>query len=531
MLEGITEQAWIELARELIPAGQPAAENPLDPDLPSGREEGVALVVAEKLRAMDFDVRLAAKTAGRPNVIGVWSGGDGPSLILNDHLDTYPAGDPAAWTMTDGKPYSPTRHGDRLYSRGTSDTRGNLACTLLAVKALRDAGVALKGTLQCVYTVDEEKNGPDGSIYLLDEYGLKGDFEITCEPTGWTKPDGSWGMGIAIANSGNFLVKIETRGTKTHIWRPDTGVNAVAKMARLLAALETMTFGHESPTLYGGTPPMVTVVRIGAGVPGEMQFTPDRCAAVLAVVGIVPGMTQDSVMADINASWRPRRRRTPTCGRPRSLSQRAVRPRHRRAGPGRAAGRCLAPGLPRHPRRGAADLSQERLQRHDPLCRTRHSRHHLRPRRGRLAADQRIYRRSEIRRRDQDPGADDPQHPRRSSGLRRARMTNLALVLRDTLRHRRDDGTALRPRFGISIERLLTVATVAALLAAWFVLTRWHLVNPLFLPAPEAVWDAFVTTATSGYQGSRLDQHVLASLERVLAGWALACVVGIPPAS
>ena len=300
VLEGITEQAWIELARELIPAGQPAAENPLDPDLPSGREEGVALVVAEKLRAMNLDVSLVAKTAGRPNVIGVWSGGDGPSLILNDHLDTYPAGDPAAWTMTDGKPYSPTRHGDRLYSRGTSDTRGNLACTLLAVKALRDAGIAVNGTLQCVYTVDEEKNGPDGSIYLLDDYGLKGDFEITCEPTGWTKPDGSWGMGIAIANSGNFLVKIETRGTKTHIWRPDTGVNAVSGMGRVLAALENMTFGHESPTLYGGTPPMVTVVRIGAGVPGEMQFTPDHCVAVLAVVGIVPGMTQDSVMADIN---------------------------------------------------------------------------------------------------------------------------------------------------------------------------------------------------------------------------------------
>lgn len=300
VLEGITEQAWIELARELIPAGQPAAENPLDPDLPSGREEGVALVVAEKLRAMNLDVSLVAKTAGRPNVIGVWSGGDGPSLILNDHLDTYPAGDPAAWTMTDGKPYSPTRHGDRLYSRGTSDTRGNLACTLLAVKALRDAGIDVNGTLQCVYTVDEEKNGPDGSIYLLDDYGLKGDFEITCEPTGWTKPDGSWGMGIAIANSGNFLVKIETRGTKTHIWRPDTGINAVSGMGRVLAALENMTFGHESPALYGGTPPMVTVVRIGAGVPGEMQFTPDHCVAVLAVVGIVPGMTQDSVMADIN---------------------------------------------------------------------------------------------------------------------------------------------------------------------------------------------------------------------------------------
>lgn len=301
VLERITEQAWLDLAQELIPAGQPAAENPLDPDMPSGREEGVALVVADKLRAIGFEVTLAAKTAGRPNVIGVWAGGDGPSLIINDHMDTYPAGDPTPWTMTGGEPYRPTRHGDRLYGHGTSDTRGNLACTLLAAKAIRDAGVTLKGTLQCVYTVDEEKNGPNGSIFLLDEYGLKGDLEITCEPTGWTDANGNWGMGIAVANGGHFLVEIETRGEKTHLWRPDTGVNAANTMARLLSALETMQFSHETPKLLGGTPPMVAVVRVAAGVPGEMQFTPDRCTAVLAVVGVVPGMTEETVMADIEA--------------------------------------------------------------------------------------------------------------------------------------------------------------------------------------------------------------------------------------
>ena len=30
----ITEQRWLALARTLIVAGQPAAENPLDPDMP-----------------------------------------------------------------------------------------------------------------------------------------------------------------------------------------------------------------------------------------------------------------------------------------------------------------------------------------------------------------------------------------------------------------------------------------------------------------------------------------------------------------
>lgn len=301
VLAAITEQRWLDLACELIPAGQPDAENPLDPDEPAAREEGAALFVGGKLEAMGFSVTLPTRRSGRPNVVGVLDGSDraAPSLILNDHLDTYPAGEWSAWTMTQGNPFRPTRHGDRLYARGTSDTRGNLACTLLAVEAIRAAGLRLRGTLQCVYTADEEKNGPDGSIFLLDECGLKADYTIVCEPTGWTRPDGHWGMGIAVANCGHFLVEIETRGTKTHLWRPDTGINAVAKMARLLTAFETMTFRHEPARRAGGTPPMAALIRVNGGLRREMQFTPDVCRAVLAIVGIVPGMTQESVMADI----------------------------------------------------------------------------------------------------------------------------------------------------------------------------------------------------------------------------------------
>ena len=213
VLERITEKAWLDLTCELVPAGQPEAENPLDPDEAPAREEGAALFVAGKLEEMGFTVTMPTKREGRPNVIGVLDGpAGGRSLILNDHLDTYPAGDWASWTMTGGNPFRPTRYGDRLYARGTSDTRGNLACTLLAARAIREAGIVLNGTLKCVYTADEEKNGPDGSIFLLDECGLTADYTIVCEPTGWTQPDGSWGMGIAIANGGHFLVEIETRG-------------------------------------------------------------------------------------------------------------------------------------------------------------------------------------------------------------------------------------------------------------------------------------------------------------------------------
>jgi len=303
VLSRITEEAWLALAVELVGIGQPAAENPLDPDLPGAQEEAIALHVAGQLQVLGFEVTRPTKTAGRPNVIGVWPGEEGgPVLIVNDHLDTYPAGDPAAWTRTGGQPFRATRDGDRLYGRGTSDTRGNVAAILLALKAIHAEGVRFPATLKAVFTSDEERHGTDGAIYLLDEFGLTADYEITVEPTAWTGPDGDWGMDIGVANAGNCLVEVTTTGVKTHLWRPDTGINALVKLADLIKRLETLAFTHTPPRLYGGTPPRVAVVRARGGMEGELQFTPDTASAILAIVGLVPGQTADSVLGDIRAA-------------------------------------------------------------------------------------------------------------------------------------------------------------------------------------------------------------------------------------
>ena len=71
VLDRITEQAWLDLTCELVPAGQPDAENPLDPDEPPAREEGAALCIADKLRDMGFAVTMPIKREGRPNVVGI----------------------------------------------------------------------------------------------------------------------------------------------------------------------------------------------------------------------------------------------------------------------------------------------------------------------------------------------------------------------------------------------------------------------------------------------------------------------------
>ena len=301
VLEHITEERWLTLATQLIKTGQPQACDPLDPDLPSGQEEAIAMLVAGKLEALGMSVETYESMPQRPNVVGVLKGsGDGPVLMMNDHMDTYPAVEPHKWDKTDFNPFKATRHGDLLFARGSSDTRGNMASAILAAQALKDEGIQLKGDLMYCLCVDEERDGTHGSIYLMNEVGIKADYSITAEPTAWENPTTSeWGMNLSIANGGHCLVEIKVVGQKAHIWRPDTSNNAIVEVAGLIPLLQGMEFTHEPTEFMGHTPPCVTIVRIRGGLPGEMQFSPDECVLTLAVVGIVPGMTIDSVIKDL----------------------------------------------------------------------------------------------------------------------------------------------------------------------------------------------------------------------------------------
>ena len=301
VLEHITEERWLTLATQLIKTGQPQACDPLDPDLPSGQEEAIAMLVAGKLEALGMSVETYESMPQRPNVVGVLKGsGDGPVLMMNDHMDTYPVVEPHKWDKTDFNPFKATRHDDLLFARGSSDTRGNMASAILAAQALKDEGIQLKGDLMYCLCVDEERDGTHGSIYLMNEVGIKADYSITAEPTAWENPTTSeWGMNLSIANGGHCLVEIKVVGQKAHIWRPDTSNNAIVEVAGLIPLLQGMEFTHEPTEFMGHTPPCVTIVRIRGGLPGEMQFSPDECVLTLAVVGIVPGMTIDSVIKDL----------------------------------------------------------------------------------------------------------------------------------------------------------------------------------------------------------------------------------------
>ena len=103
------------------------------------------------------------------NVYGEIACGDGPTVLLNGHLDVVPEGNLEAW-----KPYSPFKAAveeDVLIGRGASDLKAGLAAQFFAFKQIKqalDAGASLKGKIIFSAVVHEEAAEMLGMQYLID---------------------------------------------------------------------------------------------------------------------------------------------------------------------------------------------------------------------------------------------------------------------------------------------------------------------------------------------------------------------------
>jgi len=72
------------------------------------------------------------------------------------------------------------------------------------------------------------------------------------------------------------------------------------------------------------------------------------------------------------------------------------------------------------------------------------------------------------------------------------------------------------------------VGTVAAVLAAWWLLTATQVIPPTRFASPGEFWDALRQVALTGYADARLHAHILHSSKLVLLGFAVAIATGVP---
>ncbi|MBA3799627.1 MAG: ArgE/DapE family deacylase [Geodermatophilaceae bacterium] len=170
-----------------------------------------AIDLPEATRHPDFPGMEAPRTEAW-GLVGTTGGDDGPTLILNGHVDVVPPGDLALWKSG---PFQPTVAGDVVHGRGACDMKAGVVAALVAAKALQDSGLRLAGTLALQSVVSEEDGGLGAWATL--RRGHRGDAAVLLEPT-----SGS----VHTAGAGALTFRIEVTGRAAHGATRDMGVSA-----------------------------------------------------------------------------------------------------------------------------------------------------------------------------------------------------------------------------------------------------------------------------------------------------------------
>ncbi|WP_197288511.1 ArgE/DapE family deacylase [Nocardia sp. NRRL S-836] len=139
--------------------------------------------------------------------------GDGPTLVLQGHVDVVPPGDLARW---EGDPFRPRITGDVVHARGACDMKAGVVAIVAALDAIRAAGTSLRGQVAAHFVVSEEDGGL-GAFGTLRR-GHTGDACIITEPTGGV---------LMTANAGALTFRIEVPGRATHGSTRYAGVSAI----------------------------------------------------------------------------------------------------------------------------------------------------------------------------------------------------------------------------------------------------------------------------------------------------------------
>ena len=244
-------------------------------------EAEMAAKCAEWMGPTGAEVTLVESMPDRPSVGAVLRGsGDGPSLVLNGHIDTVPIDDPDLW---DTDPFEPTVKDDgHIYGRGACDMKTGLTVEIAVAQHLAREG-KLKGDLVLHFAAGEECAEP-GTLSLI-EAGFVGDYGITTEPTE---------LRVATAQRGLAFFTVRIKGRSIHASRAHMGDNPnlrVPLALEAIAAYEAEVSQRQHALCPGGscTP---TLLRAGVkenAVPDYAEITVDR--------RMIPGETVDGELA------------------------------------------------------------------------------------------------------------------------------------------------------------------------------------------------------------------------------------------
>ncbi|HMC54577.1 MAG TPA: M20/M25/M40 family metallo-hydrolase [Gemmatimonadaceae bacterium] len=208
---------------------------------PPGRTQGLADVLAPKLRARGFEVDIIpTPDSAKVHLIARLKGnGRKRPVLIAAHGDVVGV-EREKWSVD---PFAGIAQDGYVLGRGAIDFKGGMAVFARAAMLLAERKVKLDRDVIFLVEADEEGALPYSSEWLAKSWWPKIDAEFALNEGGWIiqRPDGSVRyVSISTADKGTYGVILSARGTSTHSSMPvpDNAIAAVARAVGRLAAYE-----------------------------------------------------------------------------------------------------------------------------------------------------------------------------------------------------------------------------------------------------------------------------------------------------
>lgn len=196
---------------------------------PPGDTRAAAAFLHDTVEARGAPVEYRTAKPEWPNVTGSFAATrPGKHLVLNGHIDVFPAGPRADWSRD---PWSGAVENGRIHGRGIADMKCGTAASVWTYIYLHELRADLAGRLTLTCVSDEETGGTWGSKWLVDDFGdeFRGDCVLNGEPS-------TIGT-IRFGEKGTLRLVFETKTPGAHAAYTHMSKNAIRIMGDLLRDL------------------------------------------------------------------------------------------------------------------------------------------------------------------------------------------------------------------------------------------------------------------------------------------------------
>ena len=259
-----------------------------DSQNPPGNEWELSQFIKKDMTSAGLTVKSVTYKSRRPNIIATLKGtwprqkAAGEAILITPHFDTVPAGQ--GWKFD---PFGGTIHQGRIYGRGASDDKGNLACCLEVMRSLVEDGVQLNRDVIMAATADEETGSHYGIVPLLEKKVLKPKTALIIDSDEFC---------AIVAQKGLLHCRIKIFGKKAHgayNWR---GINAIEQAAKIIEDIKRYQFHYRPHPLL--RPPTKNIGTIKGG--DKVNIVADYCEFSVDL-RYLPGMTAKGVLAALKS--------------------------------------------------------------------------------------------------------------------------------------------------------------------------------------------------------------------------------------